>query len=146
MPIHVRVATSLDLETVLALMQFLHPEDTHPPDTASQSVFKEILESGNFMITLAEINDEVIGSCYTNVIPNLTRTAKPYAVIENVVTHPDFRRRGVGKALVTDALERAKAAGCYKVMLLTGGDADVQNFYRSCGMTSQSKTAFIRRW
>jgi len=146
MSIRVRVATSKDLETILALMQFLHPEDQNPSATTSQSVFNEILESSNFTITLAEINAEVVGSCYINIIPNLTREARPYGVLENIVTHPEYRRQGIGRALVSDALERAKVADCYKVMLLTGGDADVQNFYRSCGMTSQSKTAFIQWW
>ena len=142
----VRVATSKDLDAVLALMRFLNPDDPKLPESSSQSVFKEILESPNFTITLAEIDSEVVGSCYINIIPNLTRAAAPYAVIENVVTHPQFRRQGIGRTLISHAMEQAKSAGCYKVMLLTGGDPDVQNFYQSCGMTSNTKTAFIKRW
>lgn len=86
------------------------------------------------------------GTCYINIIPNLTRRAAPYAVIEDVVTHPDFRRQGIGKALISHALKFAKTDGCYKVMLLTGGDQDVLDFYKSCGMKSGVKTAFVERW
>lgn len=35
------------------------------------------------------------------VVANLTRGAKPYAVVENVVTHPGFRRRGYGRTVLS---------------------------------------------
>ena len=63
-----------------------------------------------------------------------------------MVTHPDFRHQGIGKALISHALKFAKTDGCYKVMLLTGGDQDVLDFYKSCGMKSGVKTAFVERW
>ena len=40
----------------------------------------------------------------------------------------------------------SKKDGCYKVMLLPGGDQKVQKFYESCGMKSGMKTAFLERW
>ena len=142
----IRVATQDDHDAVMELMQFLQPKDPVLCATESQSVFDEIIYSRSFTIFLAEESDHTAGSCYINVIPNLTRCATPYAVIENVVTHPDFRRRGIGKALVSHALGFAKTAGCYKVMLLTGGDQNVLDFYTSCGMKSGVKTAFVERW
>lgn len=142
----VRAATLEDHDAVMELMTFLQPNDPKLSAKRSQSVFSEIIESTNFIIFLAEKNGCIAGSCYLNVIPNLTRLAAPYAVLENVVTHPDFRRQGIGKAVVMHALDYAKQDGCYKVMLLTGGSQNVQNFYISCGMKSGIKTAFIERW
>ncbi len=140
-----RSAKKTDFEAVLALMMHLNPDDPRVPESKSFPVFANILESDHLIITVAEKNDAIIGSYYLNVTPNLTRNVSPYAVIENVVTHPDFRRHGVGKALMAHALETAKNLGCYKVMLLTGRDRGVQTFYESCGMTTGSKTAFIVR-
>ena len=142
----VRTAILKDHDAVVELMQYLHAGDSKLSENVSLPKFREILESRYFTIKVAEIDNRLVGSCYINVIPNLTRNAASYAVIENVVTYPDHRLMGVGKTLVLNALERAKADGCYKVMLLTGGDSGVQQFYESCGLKSGVKTAFIERW
>lgn len=142
----VREATYEDHDVVIELMQHLNPDDPVLTDSISRGMFAEILESKNFTIMVAVKSTTIVGTCYLNVIPNLTRGALPYAIIENVVTHPEFRRQGIGKALISHALNLAKSAGCYKVMLLTGGDISVQKFYEKCGMQSGSKTAFVKRW
>jgi GNAT superfamily N-acetyltransferase len=80
------------------------------------------------------------------VIPNLTRGGKPYALIENVVTHAAYRGRGFGQAVLRAAVERAWAARCYKAMLMTGSKrASTLAFYEAAGF-EQSKTGFqVRR-
>jgi len=127
-------------------MRFLQPDDPNLSKNISQGIFNEILRSNCFTITVAELHNDIVGSCYINIIPNITRAAAPYAVIENVITHPKYRRQGVGRALVSHALNMAKRNSCYKVMLMTGGDDEVQSFYESCGMKRGLKTAFIKRW
>ena len=43
------------------------------------------------------------------------------------------------------AVEIAKSAGCYKVMLLTGAkNENTLRFYEKCGFNSKDKTAFIK--
>ena len=79
------------------------------------------------------------------IIPNLTRNIRPYAFVENVVTHSDYR----GKGYATDCLNFAKAIAekenCYKMMLLTGSKKEsTMNFYRGAGYNSSDKTAFIQ--
>ena len=142
----IRSAQQSDRDAVLELMLYLNPDDPEITKTVSERIFTQILNSGCFKIYVAEKNSSVVGSCYINTIPNLTRNAAPYAVIENVITHPDHRRQGVGNALISHALKSAKTEGCYKVMLLTGGDLNVQKFYKACGMQDGLKTAFIKRW
>jgi predicted GNAT family acetyltransferase len=80
------------------------------------------------------------------VTPNLTRNGASYALIENVVTHADHRKKGYGAALLAHTAERAWEAGCYKVMLLTGSkNPATLRFYENCGFV-QDKTGFqIRR-
>jgi GNAT superfamily N-acetyltransferase len=79
------------------------------------------------------------------VIKNLTRGASPYALIEGVVTHPDYRNRGIGTRLLRLAQEMAREIGCYKVMLLTGRENAIP-FYEKAGFSRGSKTGFIMRF
>ena len=42
----------------------------------------------------------VVATTYLNIIPNLTRSASPYAVIENVVVDETLRGTGLGKQIM----------------------------------------------
>jgi GNAT superfamily N-acetyltransferase len=86
---------------------------------------------------------ELVSSCTIMVIPNLTRGARPYGLIENVVTHQEHRGQGYGKALLAQALEFGWSQQCYKVMLMTGRKDDAtHHFYESAGFDPLSKKAF----
>jgi GNAT superfamily N-acetyltransferase len=67
-------------------------------------------------------------------------------LIENVVTHADYRQRGLGTMVLRHALEAAWREGCYKVMLLTGRqDPAVHRFYEKVGFEGGEKTGYIAR-
>ncbi len=79
------------------------------------------------------------------IIPNLTRGVRPYAFVENVVTHVDYRKKGYATACLNFAKQIAKENHCYKMMLLTGSkEESTLNFYRNVGYISTDKTAFIK--
>ena len=87
-----------------------------------------------------------MSSCALSVVPNLTRGCQPYGVIENVVTHADYRGKGYGKAVLRQALEYAWKRDCYKVMLLSGRKSEaVYRFYESVGFDRHAKQAFVAR-
>ncbi len=80
------------------------------------------------------------------IIRNLTHNLRPYALIENVVTHASYRGRGFASALMARAVQIAGQSGCYKVMLMTGSKKDeTLRFYENCGFNRNEKTAFIKR-
>ena len=57
-------------------------------------------------------------------------------LLEPVGTHPDHRRRGLGKAVVVHAMHRMKAAGMtYATVANTGTNEASRELYRSCGFT-----------
>lgn len=92
------------------------------------------------------IEDRPVTTCLLMTAPNLMRGGAPQGFLENVVTHPDVRRRGVGKATVRAALDDAWRRGCFQVLLMTGrGRANpfVQMFYESCGFEQGGKTGFV---
>jgi N-acetylglutamate synthase-like GNAT family acetyltransferase len=142
----IREAHLKDYDQIMALYQQLQPDDPVVEEYQGKSVFESIIESKYFILIVAEIEDTIISSCYLNIIPNLTRNTKPYAIIENVITEVDHRNKGIGKALMKYALNKAWQAGCYKVMLLTSKkDKSTLKFYEACGLELGIKTAFIAK-
>ncbi|MGI9431307.1 MAG: GNAT family N-acetyltransferase, partial [Myxococcota bacterium] len=88
----------------------------------------------------------LLATCTAAIVPNLTRGARPYAVIENVWTHPSARRRGLGSAALRQLLDRCWNADCYKVMLLSGARREeAHEFYERNGFDKHAKQGFIIR-
>ena len=139
-----RAALEADLPELLALYAELNPED--PPLQDAAAVWRKMLGQPGLDVLVAEVGGVLAANCMLVRIPNLTRGGRPYALLENVVTLPAFRRQGLGRMLVQEALRRAWAAGCYKAMLFTSARMPGSlAFYRSCGMQDQGKTAFLAR-
>lgn len=87
----------------------------------------------------------MVSSCVCVIIPNLTRNIRPYAFIENVVTHGDYRGKGYATECLDFAKKIAEKENCYKMMLLTGSKKEsTLNFYTNAGYNSSDKTAFIQ--
>ena len=78
-------------------------------------------------------------------MPNLTHGPRPYAWVENVVTHSDYRGRGLATACLDRAKEIAEKANCYRLVLMTGSKLDsTLKFYENAGYDRTEKTAFIQ--
>lgn len=134
-----------ELEELLDLYTHLHERGAPPESPARDALWKRLLSDANYHILAAEQDGRLCASCTLVVVPNLTRDLRPYGLIENVVTRREYRRRGLASACLNRAQELAQAAGCYKLMLLTGSkDADTLRFYRSAGYNSEDKTAFVQ--
>ena len=140
----VREARKEDLTELLNLYLFLH-EDTVPENSRLlENTWKTIIEDENHHIIVNEVNGKIVSSCVCVIIPNLTRNLRPYAFIENVVTHEDYRGKGFASECLNYAKEIAIKNNCYKMMLLTGTKNEkTLNFYRNAGYNSEDKTAFI---
>jgi N-acetylglutamate synthase-like GNAT family acetyltransferase len=142
----IRFAEEHDFEGIMNLLRQLNPDDPVINDGRDKVIFERILKQSNLRILIQEENGKIISTCYLNIIPNLTRDASPYAVIENVVTDAEFRNQGFGKKMMVFALESAWKAECYKVMLQTGSKKEsTHKFYASCGFVGGEKFAFNAR-
>lgn len=141
----VREAGEEDLPGLLELYLSLH-ETAIPDADAVRPAWKKILADADHHLLLLEENGVPVASCVCVIVPNLTRNARPYALIENVVTREGRRGRGLATACLRKAVELAREANCYKVMLLTGSkDPATLAFYRRAGFTDGDKTAFLLR-
>lgn len=141
----IREIKDSDFPQLMELYTHLHEKDVPEMDERISSVWEGILSDINHHIIVAETEGKVISSCVCVIIPNLTRNQRPYAFVENVVTHADYRGKGIATACLDYAREIAKKENCYKLMLLTGSkNENTLNFYRRAGYNSEDKTAFIQ--
>ena len=108
-----RPATRSDLPDLLDLYQHLLPGDDRPTMENAAQVFDRFLTYEGSAILVVEVGGVLIASCTLVVVPNLTRGGRPYGLIENVVTHGHFRKRGYGKQVLAAASSAAWDAGCY---------------------------------
>ena len=147
MDVQIRNARQKDLDALLSLYQHLHADDAPlPEDSALCPVWSEILSDPKVHCLVAELQGELVASCVLVIIPNLTRGARPYGLIENVVTHAAYRRQGMATQLLRHALQVAWSKNCYKVMLLTGSKSEgIHQFYEQVGFVKGAKTGFVAR-
>jgi GNAT superfamily N-acetyltransferase len=139
-----RAARPGDYEQVAGLYRQLHPGDPAVPDGSGAAVFALILSTPGLQLFVLDVAGAVVATAYLNVIPNLTRSLSPYAVIENVVVEESLRGTGLGRQLMAGTLQAAWDAGCYKAMLMTGSRTPATHaFYRACGFSAGAKTAYL---
>jgi N-acetylglutamate synthase-like GNAT family acetyltransferase len=140
---HIRQLKQDDLDALLDLYTHLFDEDDPLPDRERVTqVWRSMLDSSMLCCLGLELDARLVSSCTLTVTPNLTRGTRPYGQIENVVTHADCRRRGLGGTLIRHALRMAWEQRCYKVMLMTGR-SETHSFYQECGFRKDVKTGFI---
>lgn len=141
----IREAMESDLHGLLELYLHLHEASVPEDSDALRDAWAQILRDPNHHVIVDEADGRLVASCVCVVIPNLTRSARPYALIENVVTHADYRRQGRARACLDRARQIARQANCYKMMLMTGSKSEgTLDFYRKCGYNSADKTAFVQ--
>lgn len=137
----VRLATEADIPRILELYRELvittsQTEQEHEPSPDSlRQVFADISAYPGHELVIAEEDGEVIGTLVLLIVPNLSHSALPWALVENMVVERRYQRHGTGKLLMDYAITRARDAGCYKIALSSDKKRpDAHRFYRSLGL------------
>ena len=134
-----------ELDGLLQLYTHLHDNPVPEKSSGLSALWQRIRQDPDHHIIIAEENEIIVSSCVCIIIPNLTRAQRPYALVENVVTHPGYRKRGYATACLAFAKQLAMQNNCYKISLMTGAkDAQTLHFYEQAGYNRTDKTAFIQ--
>ena len=139
----IREIESRDLEELLNLYLHLHEVRVPELDGHIRDIWEKILANDDYHLIVAEEDGKLVSSCTCVIVPNLTRNGASYALIENVVTHADYRGRGLARACLDYAKKIAEENECYKMMLITGSsNPKTHEFYRNAGYSCEGKTAY----
>lgn len=145
--VEVRELGQEDLDALLGAYRDLLPDDAPaPPRAELERLWADICSDPRLIYVGAWSGPRLLATCTASVVPNLTRGARPYGVIENVWTHPSHRRHGVGSAVLQGLVSRCWRAGCYKVMLMSASHREEAHaFYERNGFDRNAKQAFELR-
>ena len=98
-----------------------------------RAAWHDIVEHGG-LVLVADLRGEVVGVCQLIVFRHLQARGGLCAEIESAHVHPEHRGEGVGRALVSDVIARARGLGCYRVQLTSNtARPDAHRFYERLG-------------
>ena len=145
----IRKATASDAE-VLKILYFEHLTQYPPTEEQNMSLWAKMLDKfekdENMYMLVLEKDTQVVASVQMAIIESLTHNVRPFAVIENVVTHAEHRNKGYASALLEEATKIAREKRCYKISLETGSNKEsTLNFYRKNGFEIDKKHSCLKR-
>ena len=146
MPAVARTAESNDLAGVLALYRELRPDDPALAPALARDTFAVLLEREDIALVVCENDGLLTATCMLALIPNLASGARPFGVIEHVVTLPAFRRRGHARLALEHAMNLAWSRHCCKVVLLSGAQrVEAHRLYESAGFVGGVEMGFVAK-
>ena len=78
--------------------------------------------------------EAVVGTYALLVMHNLAHQGTPSAIVEDVVVSAALQSQGIGRAMMAHAMDLARAAGCYKMVLSSNQKRErAHAFYESLG-------------
>ena len=91
-------------------------------------------DPNNEILVAQDSDDNLLGFLQITYIPNLTYQGRWRALIEGVRVKSEKRAAGIGKALITNAIERARERNCHLVQLTSDKTrTEALRFYESLG-------------
>lgn len=145
----IREATTADAQD-LKTLYFVYLTKFPPKEEQDMNRWTKVIsnfeEADDRFLLVVEEDGRAVSTVQVAIIEGLTHNVRPFAVIENVVTHGDYQNRGFASALLEKATEIAKQFNCYKVFLETGSNKEsTLNFYRKNGFVLDAKHSCLKR-
>ena len=133
----IREAVAADLDAIVALLadDDLGREREAPGDPVYAKAFARMQAQGGNLLLIAEtVEGEIAGCLQLTIIPGVSRRGAMRAQIEGVRVARQMRGSGLGRQLITAALDQAAAAGCALAQLTTDRQRpEAGRFYESLG-------------
>jgi GNAT superfamily N-acetyltransferase len=139
----IREATVADLPAIVRMLADDHLGSareavTEPLPESYQQAFAAIAHDPNNIVLVAVLDDVVVGTLQLTFTPSLSYRGGTRATVESVRTDAPLRGQGIGRALMEEAIARARARGCVLMQLSTHQTrTDAHRFYERLGFQGQ---------
>jgi ribosomal protein S18 acetylase RimI-like enzyme len=137
-------ASAADLPQLVELLGILFTQEAElNPDPQKQRRALEMIlaDASRARIYVAREANKVVAMATLHYTTSTAEGGKA-SWFEDCIVRPEYRRKGIGKALLEHVIAQARAEGALRVMLLTDGDnARAQALYRKAGFADSSMRA-----
>ncbi|GII66790.1 GNAT family acetyltransferase [Sphaerisporangium krabiense] len=137
MSVTFRQARPADVPLIVAMLAddpIAAAREGDPSDEVYLTAFEAVDADPRQELIVAERDGEVVGTMQITYIPGLSRRGGERALVEAVRVAAPARGRGLGRAMMRWAIDRARERGCRMVQLTSDKDrAEAHRFYGSLG-------------
>lgn len=138
----VRVAQPGDAGRIETLYRQLVPGQ---PVTVLAERIRQIAEDPQTVLYVCEADGEVNATALVSLCRDVMFGMQPFAVIENIVVHDQFRGCGAGAMLINEIERFCASRDCSKIMLLSSSSrSEAHQFFDKMGFLGDSKRGFIK--
>ena len=116
-----------DIAAVFELLKSI--SDFAPQKNEHDKIWDKFCNQKNVFSLVAVFGGKIIG--YGSIIIEIKVRGGKMGHIEDIVTDPNLRKKGVGKLIIDNLFHIAKREGCYKLALQCSQDNE--SFYTKCG-------------
>ena len=113
MSLKIRQTVKADMIEIVGLLQGI--SDYKPNKILFDKIWENFNNQKNVYSVVAQIDNVIVG--YGAIVVEIKIRGGKMGHIEDIVSHSEFRKKGVGKAIVNALFEIAKDNDCYKVAL-----------------------------
>src|SRR5712692_7710607 len=99
-----RLAKAADLTSLLELYRVAEVSSSAEPKERAEQIWLEMLSHEGVAIFVSAADAQIVATCMLITAPNLLRAGRQHGFLENVITHPELRSQGHGRAVVHAAL------------------------------------------
>src|SRR3981081_2752508 len=92
-----RLATASDLERLLDLFRASEVSSVAETPGRAERIWLETLTRKGVAVFVSDAGAQIAATCMLIAAPNLLRSGRGHAFLENVVTRPEFRGLGHGR-------------------------------------------------
>jgi len=135
-----------DVDSLLDLYNHYVSKDNIPnlSQQTVEEIWDEISRNPCINYFVIELDNKIISSCILTITPSFIRGGKAYGVIEHVVVHKDYRRKGIAQIILKQTIEYAWQNECTEIMLLSGSNNEnAHQLYRKLNFDEKRKKGFI---
>jgi GNAT superfamily N-acetyltransferase len=134
LPMIIRIAEEKDLPEILALYLQVEDDGQILSIGEAKAIYNKMKKYPDYHIYVAEIDGKIVGTFALAIMDNLAHKGSKSGLIEDVVVAQPFQGRGIGKQMMSRAIEICREKSCYKACLSSNLKRhNAHKFYESIG-------------
>jgi N-acetylglutamate synthase-like GNAT family acetyltransferase len=137
-----RRATKEDSDLIADLYRELVPNS---PISVLPERVDAIAKSNHTFLLVCDDGSDIIATALLCLCQDVMFNNQPFAIVENVIVHSQYKREGVGKSMMDYIEDFCLQQNCSKIMLLTSNEnRNARDFYTAMGYDPDAKIGFVK--